>query len=355
MGGLFVMRDYSGDFMSNFKISDCKVIKIAEKADKEIIDYGVKMVGAPLEWHETMGEGIKVGIIDTGVDSDHPEIVNRIKDGVNFSGGNMDDFEDENGHGTHICGIVAAEKNGIGIVGVAPKADLYVAKAFNKSGKTSFDAIEKSVKWLMEKNVDVINMSFSSSHASGRYKSLIADVYRKGISIICAAGNEGELGENTIGYPANFPETIAVSAVDINKNIADFSSQGHAAEISAAGIDIYSTYLNGGYATLSGTSMATPIITGAVAILMGKGRLRYDRKLTPDEIRLLLNIYTDNVSRTGRDKRYGYGIFSFGRIGNSNYYMNEILNSKQQNYTKKSSTAADVAAVLMAYKFLNLF
>lgn len=341
--------------MFEFEINKCELINVNSNESKEIIDYGVKMVGAPLEWSETMGEGIKVGIIDTGVDSDHPELVNRIKDGANFYEGSTDNFEDENGHGTHICGIVAAEKNGIGVVGVAPKADLYVAKAFGKSGKTTFPAIEKSIKWLIEKNVDVINMSFSSANASPQYKSLIAGLHRRGISIICAAGNEGELGENTIGYPANFAETVAVSAVDINKNIADFSSRGRAAEISAAGIDIYSTYLDGGYATLSGTSMATPIITGAVAILMGKGMLRYGRRLTPDEIRLLLNIYTESINNVGRDKRYGYGIFSFGRIGNGDYIMNEASKSAASAVESiKNSTVKDLATVLMAYKFLNL-
>ncbi len=341
--------------MGGFSINKCRLISIVESVNDEIIDYGVKMVGAPLEWGETMGEGIKVGIIDTGVDSDHPELVNRIKDGANFSGGSTDDFEDENGHGTHICGIVAAEKNGIGVIGVAPKADLYVAKAFNKNGKTTYNSIVKSIRWLVNNNVDVINMSFSSDMASPEYKSLISDVHNRGISIICAAGNEGELGENTIGYPARFEETVAVSAVDINRNIADFSSRGYAAEISAAGIDIYSTYLNGGYATLSGTSMATPIITGAVALLMGKGFLRYGRRLTPDEIRLLLNIYTENVSSSGRDKRYGYGIFSFGRIGNPDYIMNELSKNNFKSDNKKDSAVIDIATALLAYKFLGFF
>ena len=198
-------------------------------------------------------------------------------------------------------------------------------------------------------------MSFSSSATSPQYKALISKVHERGISLICAAGNEGEMGENTIGYPANFPETVAVSAVDINKNIADFNSRGKAAEISAAGIDIYSTYLDGGYATLSGTSMATPIITGAVAILLSKGKLRYGRRLTPDEIRLLLNIYTEHIpSAAGRDKGYGYGIFSFGRIGNEDFIMNDAIRSTGTVYTKKYSTAKELAAVLMAYKFLDL-
>lgn len=313
--------------MHPFEISRCKVISIAQKAEKEVIDYGVRMVGAPLEWNETRGEGVRVGIIDTGVDTDHIELKGRIKDCVNFSGGSTDRVEDENGHGTHIAGIVAAEQNGVGVVGVAPKTELYIAKAFGEDGKTQYPAIEKSVKWMEERKVDVINMSFSSAYTSSKYRSLIWSAHEKGISIICAAGNEGELGENTIGYPANYPETVAVSAVDINRNIADFSSRGNAAEICAAGIDVYSTYLDGGYATLSGTSMACPIITGAAAILIAKGYIRYGRRLTPEEIRLLLNIYTEKLGNPGRDKSYGYGIFSFGRIASEEYIYSKIKSS----------------------------
>lgn len=88
--------------MHQFEISRCKVISIAEKSNREIIDYGVRMVGAPLEWNETQGEGVRVGIIDTGIDTEHIELKGRIKDGINFSGGSLDDFHDDNGHGTHL-------------------------------------------------------------------------------------------------------------------------------------------------------------------------------------------------------------------------------------------------------------
>ena len=307
-----------------FEISRCKLVSIASESHKEIIDYGVRMVGAPLEWKETMGEGVKVGIIDTGICSKHIELRDRIKDGADFTGAGKDNIEDENGHGTHIAGIIGAEKNGIGVVGVAPRADLYVAKAFAADGKTDYEAIEKSVRFLRDRKVDVINMSFSSGYSTAKYRTLIWDTYRRGITVVCAAGNEGSHGDNTIGYPASYPETVSVSAVDINKNIADFSSRGKAAEICAAGIDVYSTYLNGGYATLSGTSMACPIITGAVAILQAKGYLRYGRRLTPDEIRLLLNIYTEKPGSKGRDKSYGFGIFSFGRIASEEYIYSSI-------------------------------
>jgi subtilisin len=295
------------------------------------------MVGAPLEWSETMGEDIKIGVIDTGIDANHIDLKNRVRDYVNFSGGNSNDIEDKNGHGTHVAGIICAEKNGVGVVGVAPKADLYVAKAFGSDGKTTYPSIEKCLNWMISKKVDVINMSFSSDISSREYRNLIGKTSASGISMICAAGNEGLQGDDSIGYPANFKETIAVTAVDINKRITDFSSYGGQAEIAAAGKNIYSTYLNNGYATLSGTSMATPIITGAAAILHGKCLIRYGRKLTPTELRLLLNIYTDKLGEKGRDRRYGYGLFTFGRLDGDDYVysMPASVTENLIGYTQK--------------------
>lgn len=331
----------------SFKISDFRLLDITGSQPREIVDYGIQMVGAPLEWGETMGEGVRVGIIDTGIDSDHPDLKNRICDGINTLYSASDSIEDENGHGTHIAGIIAAEKNGFGTIGVAPKADLYIAKAFAADGTSNFASIEKAIKWMIDKNVDVVNMSFSSSSGGRAYTELIHRLYLNGISIICAAGNEGELGDNTIGYPARFKETVAVSAVDVNKHIAGFSSKGNSAEICAAGIDIYSTYLGGGYATLSGTSMAAPIITGAVAILQGKGLLRYGRKLSPDEIRLLLNIYTEDLSGgKGRDKSYGYGLFSFGRISVNDYVLEKFNNVANYDIPSFDIISAAVAVAL---------
>ncbi len=305
-----------------FKISDFKVLDVRTSQNREIVDYGVRMLGGPLEWSETMGSGVKVGIIDTGIDLKHEDLSGNIKAYVNYTSSDKKDASDQNGHGTHVAGIVSAQKNNIGVVGVAPQADLYIAKAFKKDGTAEFEAISKSIIWMIEKNVDVINMSFSSDSVNEDYQMLITKAYQQGITIVCAAGNEGKKnikGEDTIGYPAGFNETIAVTAVDINKKITDFSSVGKEAEIAAAGKDIYSCYLNNSYAKLSGTSMATPLITGAVAILHAKAKHRYKRRLTPSEVRLLLHIYSEDLGDLGRDSNYGYGLFSFGRINKSEY------------------------------------
>jgi subtilisin len=311
-----------------FKIDNYKLLGVNRIQQKEIIDYGVKMIGAPLEWPDTMGEGIKVGIIDTGIDIKHEDLKHNIKEVANFTGIDVRNVKDENGHGTHVAGIIAAEKNNIGVVGVAPKAELYIAKAFDKDGHSDFENIFKSIKWLMSKNVDVINMSFSTSKATKQYQDIIKAAHDQGIVLVCAAGNKGEQnGKDTIGYPAGFEETIAVTAVDINKKRADFSSVGAKAEIAAAGEEIYSCYKDNSYAKLSGTSMATPLIAGAVAILQAKAIKRYKRKLSPEEIRIVLHMYSEDLGVKGRDDEYGFGLFTFGRLKGSdfvNYQPNRI-------------------------------
>jgi len=285
-----------------FSINDFTLLEVRNSQKREIVDYGIKMVGAPLEWTETMGKGIKVGIIDTGIDLKHEDLKYRVREVINTTSSNRKDVTDKNGHGTHVAGIIAAEKNGVGVVGVAPESDLYIVKAFKDDGLADFEAIKEGIAWLIEKRVDVINMSFSSKSTLPEYQKIINEAYTRGISLVCAAGNDGygaDLNTDTIEYPAKFDETIAVIAVDINERRADFSAVGLRAEIAAAGKNIYSCFPSNKYAVLSGTSMAAPIITGAVAILQAKAMNRYKRKLTPSEIKLILQIYTENLGKKG--------------------------------------------------------
>lgn len=298
-----------------YKISDYKLLATTKGVPRETIDYGVKMLGVMYEWHETMGEGIKVGIIDTGVDLDHEDLRGRVKGYKNFTSKHENDVEDTNGHGTHVAGTICANKNGIGVVGAAPQCDLYIAKAFGDGGQATTEAIVKSFEWLILQNVNVINMSFSSPEPNEYEGLMIKKCHDNGIVLVGAAGNDGGSGdEDTIGYPAKYESVIAVTAVDMNLNRAPFSSQGNCAQVAAAGTNILSTYKNNTYAVLSGTSMATPLISGAVAILQGKAKIRFGRLLSPEEISLILNIYADDLGFYGKDNQLGYGLFSFGRF-----------------------------------------
>lgn len=308
-----------------FRISDFKLQKTTDTIAGEIIDYGVKMVGAPLEWGETKGETIRVGIIDTGVDRTHPDLKNRIVKTRNFIDADPRSMCDENGHGTHVAGIVAASLNRFGVVGVAPACDLYIAKAFLPDGNTDGDAIRRALEWLTEEQVHVINMSFASDEYDPAYHAQIKAAYEQNITLVCAAGNSGSLPGDTIGFPAKFEECISVTAVDITKQHAAYSSRGRRADIAAAGTNILSCYPGGKFARLSGTSMATPIISGAAALLHKKAYNRMHRYLSPEEMRLVLSIYTEDLGGFGRDTEYGNGLFSFGRLNKMSDNIKRIL------------------------------
>ena len=294
-----------------FKILEYSVISSNADIDREVIDYGVNLLGAPLEWDETMGRDIRVGVIDTGVDFTHVDLKDRLAEYINFSDEHT--LDDLSGHGTHVCGILAASLNGVGVVGVAPEAELYVAKAFKKDGSGDDKAIADSLEWLIKKDVQIINMSFASEMPSDMIYNKIKKANDKGIVLIAAAGNDAN-SKDSIGYPAKWKEVIAVTAVDFDKKFAEFSSFGKEAQLAAAGKEIYSTFPKNSYGVLSGTSMSAPLISGAAALLQSKAKKRFKRFLTPDEMRTILYIYADDFGEKGWDEKYGYGVFSFGRI-----------------------------------------
>ncbi len=294
---------YGGDFL--YYIADYTMISEV-KLRKEVLNYGVKMTGAQYEWGETKGKGIKVGIIDTGVDINHKDLV--IKEYMNFT---KESNEDTAGHGTHVAGIVGARMNGVGIVGVAPECELYVAKAFDGQGKGDNEAIIKSLEWMVEKGVDIVNMSYSSTEKCEVENRLIRKCFESNIFLVAAAGNRGE---NKVSYPAKYDGVIAVSSVDMNKVKSDFSSYGNEIDLAAAGVDILSTYKNNSYAVLSGTSMAAPLISVSAAIIQAKALKRFKRKLNPRELEIVMGIYADNTDAGIKSKCCGCGIFSFAKI-----------------------------------------
>lgn len=313
-----------------------KVLDTTSKIQSKIPE-GVAMIGAPLEWSETQGKGIKVAVLDTGC-PEHPDI--KVTASEMFIKDNYSTHKyDRKGHSTHVCGTVAANGS---ILGVAPEVDLYVGKVLNDVGGGNDDSISRGVDWARECKVDVINMSLGGNSKMPKTYEAIKRAYADGIFIVCAAGND-PMAE--VCYPARYDETSAVAAVNLRKIAADFSSYGDALDIAALGTQVFSTWIDGKYATLEGTSMATPHIAGAAALFQAKAMLRYGRKLSVQELRLLFDIYAEDVMAPGKDIFTGFGVFSFGRyekaetpklemeltIGSKSYIVNNV--KKQMDTT----------------------
>jgi len=227
---------------------------------EEEIPWGVQYVGAQRRWKKGMGAGIKIGVIDTGISGEHFELRHRLKGGVDFVGGKR------NGHGTHVAGIIVAEMNQRGIVGVSPESHIYDIRAFDEEGRSSLATILRAIHWSIDNQMDIINMSFGMPQYSEALARVIKKANDRGIVMVASAGNNG--GE--VEYPARYDQVIGVSAIDQNGKLASFSSRGKGANRKAPGVDILSTWPGNQFRKLNGTSMAAPHVTGLMALQMAR-------------------------------------------------------------------------------------
>ena len=251
----------------------------APTTGSQVVQWGVKRVDAPAAWSTSRGEGVKVVVIDTGLDMTHPDLAGNIKGGWNAikkSG----DFNDDHGHGTHCGGNIAALDNDIGIVGVAPKADLYGGKVLDANGSGSFDDVIAGMQWAVDNHMEVASMSLGADQGNQALADMVAAMKKGGVTLIAAAGNSG----GAVGFPGGYPEAIAVAALDQNDQLADFSSRGPQVAVIAPGVNVYSLSKNGGYDTMSGTSMATPHVAGLAVLYLST-----HKGATPDQVRAALS------------------------------------------------------------------
>ncbi len=254
----------------------------------EELPWGIQRIYADLIWEVTTGSMVKVAILDTGIDLDHPDLWRNIKGGINTIKPRKS-ADDDNGHGTHLAGTVAAIDNDIGVIGVGPDIYLYAVKVLDKKGEGWLSDLIDALDWCIDNKIQVVNMSFGSLEGNESFHEAIIRAHQAGITMVASAGNNGEDG-GLIEYPASYPETIAVSAVDEYDNFASFSSYGLEVDLTAPGVNILSTYRNGFYATMYGTSMSAAHVTGTVALILTTSpRRRYDmdrdRIWDPNEIR----------------------------------------------------------------------
>ncbi|MCG7410722.1 S8 family peptidase [Paenibacillus sp. ACRRX] len=257
------------------------------------IPWGVRQVKAPQAWSSTTGHRVLIGVIDTGADYKHPDLRHSLLSGINLVHRGLPP-RDDNGHGTHIAGTIAASNQMYGIIGIAPRALIHPVKAFDINGSAYVSDIVAGIDWCVRNKVQVINMSFGMKSRSKSLLQSVTNAYNAGVTIVASSGNDSK--RKSIDYPARYSQTISVGATDRNRHIAPFSNRGSFVDIYAPGEKIVSAWLKGKYHEMSGTSMATSHVSGAIALL-----LAIKPGLKPNEIKVLLKRTANPTrSRTNR-------------------------------------------------------
>ena len=286
--------------------NDASVADVSPDAKRTLMaqntPYGYTMVQAN-QFSQNDTQARTVCIIDTGYNLGHPDLPDQ-SDGVSGNANNSavgNWYNDGNGHGTHVAGTIAALNNSTGIVGVYPAVDLHIVKIFDDNGNWTFasDLID-GINQCQSAGADVVNMSLGGGSASTAERNAMDQFNANGILLVAAAGNDGN---SSMSYPASYDAVMSVAAVDSNANHASYSQYNSQVEIAGPGSSVYSTYPTNTYATLNGTSMATPHVAGAAALVWS-----FFPQCSNDELRAALNATADDQGSAGRDNFYGYGI-----------------------------------------------
>jgi len=255
--------------------------------------------------------GVKVGIVDTGIDAAHEDLAGKVVNcaAVTFGllglfGGDPVPQEsrgctDDNDHGTHVAGTIGAKaNNGVGVAGVSFNSTFGICKALSSGGSGSTAGVANCITYLAQKGNKIISMSLGGG-ASTTLQQAVQNAWAGGNgSLIVAASGNG--GNSTVNYPAGYPEVVSVAATDNKDAKASFSTYNSDVEVAAPGVNILSTKRGGGYVSFSGTSMATPHVAGVVAIIARGGG-------TPAQWRTKLDASVDDLGAAGRDVNFGFG------------------------------------------------
>lgn len=319
--------------------------------------WGVKRIGAgTVHASVNKGTGVRVAVIDSGVDYTHPDLLGRVAGGYDFVNGDTDPMDD-NGHGTHVAGTVAALDDDIGVVGVGPEVSIYALKVLNSNGSGYWSDIIAALDWAVLNGVQVTNNSYGSGqNPGGVVEAAFNSAEAAGLFHAAAAGNSGNCGGkgNNVGYPARYASVVAVAATNKDDTRPCFSSTGDSVELAAPGVSINSTKLGGGYIEFNGTSMASPHVAGTAALVIaagiadvnGNGRVN-------DEVRTTLNATAEDLGVAGKDIWYGYGLvnaaLAVAAVAPSpppDPAVNVSLLTDKSNYVSGTNTTAVLTAVV---------
>ncbi|MBE9912796.1 peptidase S8 [Paenibacillus donghaensis] len=251
-------------------------------------------------WDLSRGSNdVIVGIVDTGADLNHPDLQGRLLNGYNVINPDSDP-DDDVGHGTHVSGIIGAiVNNNEGVAGISWYNKMLPVKALDKSGSGTTYAVAEGIIWAADNGAKVINMSLGNYADSQFLHDAVKYAYDKDVVLVAASGNDNT---ERPGYPAAYPEVLAVAATDSNMKRASYSNYGDYIDVAAPGTSIASTYPGNQYAALSGTSMASPHVAAMAALIRSQ-----NPDLTNKQVMDIMRSSTIDLGPKGRDKYYGYG------------------------------------------------
>ena len=294
----------------------------------ETVDWGLRQTGVPQVWTVTRGRGINVGVLDTGVAPFHPDLqpIARMKD---FTLATQPEWaSDDTGHGTHCAGIIAARANGVGVIGVAPEAELYIAKVI-RGTDTDAQSVADGIRWMADEGVQVFSMSFTARQDHACIREAVREALDGGCFLVAAAGNEpgGPFTGSTVRYPARYEGVIAVGSVALTSDdpsiplkervrVSGLSAFGKELDLVAPGVRVLSTYPPDKYAVATGTSQAGAFVAGVVALVLAKhvaqgGETPVE---TPAQMVEHLRRSAMDLEQPGFDPRSGFGLIDPRRL-----------------------------------------
>ncbi|MBE0598823.1 MAG: S8 family serine peptidase [Desulfuromonadales bacterium] len=313
--------------------------------------WGVERVAATvLHAQGIVGAGVKIAVLDSGIDYTHPALAANYRGGATFISDSSDPMDDSAvSHGTHVAGILAATPAADGVPGVAPAAELYALKVIGVNGLGTTSALIAGLDWAVSNRIDIANISLATAPSQALEEACRA-AYGAGMLLVAAAGNTLQ---QEVTYPARYDSVIAAAATAQDDQAALFSATGDQVELAAPGVGIYSTIRNGGYGVLSGTSQAAPHVAGVAALLLSAGLsdLNGDGSADHHDLRLQLQAGALDLGVIGWDRVFGHGLVQAAAAATTPVERFTLV--KQSGAPEKSSQSVVLTDAIFEISILN--
>ena len=295
------IRDENALGESNNAVENVSDIKEVTPNDSDFLSqYYLRQINAPKAWGTTKGNSLVVGVLDTGVDANHPDLQGKISGSENLL---PEDKSDAIGHGTEVSGIIAANTNNKqGIAGVSWNTKILPIRVTDEYGQARVSTVVEALDRAYTEGVKIVQISLSTSQFSQVLKDSVQEANERGILIISTAGNTGE---REVRYPAAFEGVIGVGAVNSSKKIESYSTLGDHVSLVAPGASVYTTSLYSGYSSVSGTSFAAPQVAGTAALIWSVAP-----DISSEDVRQILFQSAEDLGEPGKDFVFGNGLLN---------------------------------------------